>query len=75
VSAQRTGAYVTRGRANELDRKIELLRTELLQRIDGLEAELARLREFPLDVARRQIGATLEAVRASLQAGGPGTMT
>lgn len=57
------GGYVTRGRAGELERLMAEMEGRLMERLAGLEAELAAVRAFSLDVPRAQLEATLTTLR------------
>jgi hypothetical protein len=63
AAAARTGAYLTRGRAAELERQLAELEGRLSARLDALEAEVHAARGLPLELLKRETAVKLELYR------------
>lgn len=57
------GGYVTRGRAEAIERELAAVKAELTLRVDQLERELAHVATLPLELVRAQSTAMLEVFR------------
>lgn len=57
------GGYVTRGRAGDLEKRLDGIEARLHERLDQLEQEIAELRELPFELARAHTAALVEVSR------------
>jgi hypothetical protein len=63
MAAEGEGGYVTRGRANALERELAAVEARLTERLDRLEHELQHVATLPLELVRAQSTAMLEVFR------------